>query len=197
MVLRRPICCSLLGMLVSGCSSLPETKPAECAVGKRPGYFVPGDAARPTLLVGCARLGLSRKRIEFSLNLGRIGRETHVCVNPAFTGRGSRGFYIPAICKLNPPPARFAVRDLVRPRAGTRGYELVVWGTAPPATTAVIVRVGRRTARAAVFAVPAGLARRYGERPFDLFVVELPLRDAPGYPTPLRVSTTRKRSPRR
>jgi hypothetical protein len=192
---------ALLGMLVGGCSSgddseardaedraadsarsrhamLTHTWPAECAVGKRPDYFVPGDDRRPTVLVGCAGLGVSRKRVEFSVNLGRIDGEDHLCVNAAYTGRGRPGFYIPAICKLDPPPARFAVRDVAQPRQGVRGYALVIWGTAPPATTAVNARFRRTAAAAAVFTVPAKRSRRFGERPFSLFIVELPLRAA-------------------
>jgi hypothetical protein len=89
----------LLGLVGGGCSSgddsnarnpaskgpssaqprhamVADTLPAECAVGKRPDYFVPGDGA--ALLVGCARLGVSQKGAEFSLNLGRLkGRPTY------------------------------------------------------------------------------------------------------------------------
>lgn len=192
---------ALLGMLVGGCSSgddsearhaedtaadsarsrytmLSDTLPGECAVGKRPDYFVPGDDRRPALVVGCARLGVSRKRAEFSVNLGRIDGEAHLCVNPAYTGRGQPGFYIPAVCKLDPPLARFAVRDVAQPRQGVRGYALVIWGTAPPATTTVNARFGRTAAPAAVFTVPARRSRRFRERPFSLFIVELPLRAA-------------------
>lgn len=177
---------ALLGMLVGGCGSsarsrhtmLADTLLAECAVGKRPGYFVPGDDRRPALLVGCARLGVSRKRADFSLNLGRIDGEVHLCVNLAYTGRGRPGFYIPSICRLDPPPARFAVRDVAWPRQGVRGYALVIWGTAPPATAAVKARFGRSAAAAAVFTVPTKWSRRFGEPPFSLFIVELPLRSA-------------------
>jgi hypothetical protein len=162
----------------SGPTARTETLSAACPIGNRPDYFVPGADRRPALLLGCARLGVSHKRAEFSLNLGRIDGKTHLCVNPAYTGRGRRGFYIPALCKLDPPPARFAVRDVAQPRQGVRGYALVVWGTAPPATAAVSARLGHATAAAAVFTVPAKLSRRFGEPPFSIFVVELPLRAA-------------------
>ena len=60
------------------------------------------------LPVGCARLGLSRKRTEFSVNLGRIDGKAHLCVVLAYTGRGRPGFYIPA--NLHTRPASGAVR---------------------------------------------------------------------------------------
>jgi hypothetical protein len=167
-------------------TALGDTLSAECAVGKRPDYFVPGDDRGPVLLVGCARLGVSRKRAEFSANLGRIDGEAHLCVNPAYSGRGRPGFYIPAICKLDPPAARFAVRDVAQPRQGVRGYALVIWGTAPPGTTAVNASFGRKAAAAAVFTVAAEQAQRFGARRFSLFIVELPLRAACG-PITVRV----------
>ncbi len=155
-----------------------ETLSADCAIGNHPDYFVPGGDRPPALLVGCARLGVSGKRAEFSVDFARIDRESHLCVNPAYTGRGRRGFYIPALCTLDPPPARFAVRNVGQPRQGVRGYALVIWGTAPPATSAVSARFGEGAGAAAVFGVPAKLSRRFGEPPFSLFVVELPLRAA-------------------
>ena len=52
-------------------------------------------------------------------------------------------------------------------------------GEAPrPRRRAVNARVARKAATAAVFTVPAERARRFGERPFSLFIVELPLRAA-------------------
>ena len=155
-----------------------KTLSAACAAGDRPDYFVPGADRRPALLLGCARLGVSRKRVEFSVQLGRIDGQSYLCVNAAYTGRGRRGFYIPSLCKLDPPPARFAVRDVAQPRQGVRGYALVIWGTAPPATRAVRARFGGEAAAAGVFAVPTKLSRRFGEPPFSVFVVELPLRAA-------------------
>jgi hypothetical protein len=96
------------------------------------------------------------------------------------TGRGRPGLYIPAICRLDLPPARFAVRDAAHPRQGVRGYALVIWGTATPATRHVNARFGRTTAAAAVVTVPAKWSRQFGEPPFSLFIVELPLRAACG-----------------
>ena len=155
---------------------LAGTRPVRCAVGKRPDYFVPGD--EPTLLIGCARLGVSGKPADFSLNLGRIDGKDHLCINLAYFGRGRPGFYIPAICKLAPPPTRFWVRAATQPRQGVRGYELVVWGYAPHATPAVEAHFGYSTTAAAVFPVRTEWAQRYGRRPFSLFIVELPLRAA-------------------
>jgi hypothetical protein len=155
-----------------------ESTIAFCRVGERPGYFVPADG--PVALLGCSRLGVSGKRIEFSANLGRIDGESHLCVNPAYSGRGRRGFFIPAVCKLVPPPQRFAVRDLSRPRPGVRGYALVIWGTAAASTSEVEARFSGGAARAAVFNVEATDLRRFGEAPFSLFVLEVPRRAACG-----------------
>lgn len=153
---------------------LIESTLAPCAVGERPDYFVPGPADSPLALLGCARLGVSGKRVEFSGNLAHLDGERHVCVNPAYSGRGQRGLYIPAICKLEPPLARFAVRDAAQPRQGVRGYAYVIWGTAG-ASTDVVARFTGGTAQAAVFRVGPKLARNFGESPFGLFVIELPL----------------------
>ncbi|HEV2814785.1 MAG TPA: hypothetical protein VGW10_16130 [Solirubrobacteraceae bacterium] len=157
---------------------LIENVPTRCDVGGRPGYFVPGD--RRLALLGCARLGVSGKRVELSGSVSRIGRRLHLCINPAYSGRGRRGFYIPALCKLHPPPSRFAVRDAGQPRQGVRGYRFVVWGTAGAATADVVARFEEGKARAAVFTVGPRLARTFGHRPFALFVVELPLEAACG-----------------
>jgi hypothetical protein len=177
---------AVLGFLASGCDQgeAPrsdrtrsfESRVASCGVGDPPGYFVPGRG--PLALLGCARLGVSGKRIEFSANLGRIGGELHLCVNAAYSGRGRRGFHIPALCKLDPPPQRFAVRDLSRPRPGVRGYALVMWGTAEASTSRVEARSAGVAARAAVFTLGATDLRRFGEAPFSLFVLEVPRRAA-------------------
>jgi len=151
-----------------------ESTRAACAVGERPGYFVPGLADGPLALLGCARLGVSGKRVEFSGNLARIDGGRHACVNPAYSGSDLRGLYIPAICKLDPSLARFAVRDAAQPRQGVRGYAYVIWGTAG-ASTDVVASFAGGTAKAAVLRVGADLARKFGESPFSLFVVELPL----------------------
>jgi hypothetical protein len=175
-----------LGLFLGGCgwddssppatrARLTQTTPASCHVGERPEYFVPGPADSPIALLGCARLGVSGKRVEFSGNLSGIDRELHICINPAYSGRGRRGFYIPAVCKLHPPPSRFAIRDAGQPRQGVRGYAFVIWGTAGASTTHVEARFGDGTARATVFKVNSKLARSFGEPPFRLFVLELPL----------------------
>jgi hypothetical protein len=158
---------------------LIESTRARCAVGERPDYFVPGPADSPLALLGCARLGVSGKRVEFSGNLAHIDGELHACVNPAYSGRGQRGLYIPAICSLEPPLSRFAVRDAAQPRQGVRGYAYVIWGTAG-ASTDVVARFTGGTAHAAVFRVGPELARNFGESPFSLFVMELPLSAACG-----------------
>ena len=165
---RRP------GARRSSLSRVPESTPVVCAVGERPGYFVPGPANGPLALLGCARLGLSGKRVEFSANVAQIDGTRHPCVNAAYSGRGQRGFYIPAICALEPPLSRFAVRAAAQPRQGVRGYAFVIWGTTGSATD-VVARFSGGTARATVFKVPAGLAENLGESPFGLFVMELPL----------------------
>ena len=151
-----------------------ETKPARCNVGERPGYFVPGPVDGRLALLGCARLGVSGKRVEFSGDLGDIDGERSACINPAYSGRGQRGLYIPAICALEPPLSRFAVRDAAQPRQGVRGYGLVIWGTAG-VSTEVVARFTGGTARALIITVTPELARNLGEQPFSLFVLELPL----------------------
>jgi hypothetical protein len=150
-----------------------------CDVGGRPGYFVPSET--PPALLGCARLGLSGKRVEFSGSLSRVDGAFELCINPAYSGRGRRGFFIPSLCKLSPPPSRFAVRDARQPRQGVRGYRYVIWGTAPRATREVVARFASGSARAAVFRVPSRRAPwSFGERPFGLFVLELPTAAACG-----------------
>jgi len=153
-----------------------ETTGANCAVGERPGYFVPGPAAT---LLGCARLGVSGKRVEFSGNVAHIDGGRHACVNPAYSGRGQRGLFIPSKCMFVPALSRFAVRDAAQPRQGVRGYAYVIWGTAG-ASKDVVARFTGGTARAAVFRVGPTLARRFGESAFSLFVLELPLSAACG-----------------
>ena len=172
-----------LGLIDGGCAvaeeSPPrrqappiETTPARCDVGERPSYFVPGDG-RPALL-GCARLGVSGKRVEFSGNLGDIDGRRHACINPGYSGRGRRGFCIPARCGFEPPLSRFAVRDAAQPRQGVRGYALVIWGTAGESTE-VVARFTGGTVRATIIEVGPEHARNLGESPFRLFVMELPL----------------------
>jgi hypothetical protein len=159
----------------SNVSRVAESTQVACAVGERPGYFVAGPADAPVaLLLGCARLGVSGKRVEFSGNIAHIDGGRHACVNPAYSGRGQRGLYIPAICKLEPSLSRFAVRDAAQPRQGVRDYAYVIWGTAG-ASTDVVANFAGGTAEAAGFRVGADLAREFGESSFSLFVVELPL----------------------
>jgi hypothetical protein len=147
-----------------------ETTRARCNVGARPRYFVPKTPDSPLALLGCVRLGVSGKRVELSATVARIGREHHSCIHPAYFGRSH---FIPAICALEPPLARFAVRDAAQPRQGVRGYGYVIWGTAGD-SEAVVARFHGGTARAAILNVPRRLARRFGEPPFRLFVTELP-----------------------
>jgi hypothetical protein len=140
-----------------------DTALSRCAVGERPGYFVPGAVPR---VLGCVRLGVSGKRMEFSAD--------HDCINPAYGGCGGRGVFIPAICWLDPPLSRFAVRDASQPRQGVRGYAYVIWGTAG-ASRHVVASFSGGTAHAAIIHVRPSLAHSLGEPPFRLFAVELPL----------------------
>lgn len=164
---------------------LIESTLVTCAVGERPDYFVPADS--PPALLGCARLAVSGKRVEFSGTLARIDGGFHLCINPAYNGRGQRGIFIPAICKLEPAPSEFAIRAAGQPRQGVRGYEYVVWGTAAAGTSDVVAHSNAGRARASVFQVPSDRAPwSFGESPFSLFVVELPLAAACGSVTVAR-----------
>ena len=151
-------------------TALAPAQPVSCEIGARPEYFVPGDSS--VALVGCVRLPVSEKRLDFSVKSARLDGAEHLCVNPAYGG----GQFIPAICKLEPPAPRFAVRDARQPR---EGYGYVIWGTAGDARS-VRASFEGGTADAAVIDVPADIARGYGENPFKLFVVELPLTAACG-----------------
>jgi hypothetical protein len=153
------------------------TARAPCDVGEKPRYFVPGQPTFPVALLGCARLGVSGKRVEFSANFARIGRHRHLCINPAYGGRSR---YIPAVCALSPPPQEFSVVDASQPRQAVRHYRLVVWGTAPASTKGVLASFRKGLARAALLRVGPRLAQRFGKRPFSIFVFELPLRAACG-----------------
>ena len=166
----RCLAIAALGILAGGCA-VPDSVRVGCAAGTRPPYFVP--AGSPPVLLGCARLGVSGRRVDFSAGRDRIGGGRHLCIHPAYSGRGRRGFFIPSLCKLRPRPSRFAVRDARRPR----GYGCVIWGTAPPGTREVVARFDGGSARAAIIRVPA--RRSFGETPFVLFVVELPLGAGP------------------
>jgi len=155
----------------TGHATIKSTK-AICKVGQRPEYFVPAD--NPLALLGCARLGVSHKPVEFSANLERLEHQSTLCFNPAYSGRGNPGMYIPARCTLD-PPTTFRVIEAGHPEQGVRGYELVIWGTAPASTKDVEARFRDGVGRAALFKVGEPLARDFGERSFSLFVVELPL----------------------
>lgn len=157
-----------LGLIGGGQAAPVETTPLRCQVGERPGYFVPGAAGGRPVLLGCARLGVSGRRVEFSGDQAVIDGVRHACINPAY----SRGLFIPALCPAQ--LSRFAVHSAAQPRQGVRGYAFVIWGTAG-ASTEVTARFTGGTARATVFKVGPRLARFLGESPFTLFVVELPL----------------------
>jgi hypothetical protein len=168
-------------VLVAGCSgeaavrSLNATEEAPCEIGQRPQYFVPGpDADEPIAIIGCARLGASGRPVEFSANAETIGRRRHLCINPAYRGRGQMGIYIPAVCLSNPVPNGLEVQDVRVPRQAVRDYGLVIWGSAPAATQEIVARQERDETAAAVFEVGPGLARAAGARkPFTAFVAEL------------------------
>lgn len=147
---------------------------ARCEIGQRPTYFVPGGDDGPFAIIGCARLGASGKRVEFSADYERIAGEDHVCMDPAYNGRGQAGIYIPAVCLREPVARNLDVVSASIPSQAVRGYQLVLWGTAPPPTSGVSARYERGTTKAAVFPVGASLAREVGaSRPFSIFVVEL------------------------
>ena len=147
----------------------------ECDVGERPHYFVPGT---PATIVGCARLELSGGDIELSMNPERTAGREHLCVNPAYPGRGSDGLYIPAVCPAE-PVGHLAILDHsvpgYYPGVGIRPA-LVVLGTARARTESVHVGFNEGSAKAAVFSVDRALAREArAHRPFSLFIAELPL----------------------
>src|SRR5918999_3173786 len=121
--------------LAAGCTAQAEpTTKTRCEVGGRPGYFVPKPEESPLAIIGCARLGVSTKPVEFSADSQPIGGRDHVCLNPAYRGRGRLGFYIPAACVPAPVSRKLAVIHVEVPRQGVRGYRLVVWGAAPAST---------------------------------------------------------------
>src|SRR5918992_2184397 len=161
--------------LIAGCNApaAPTTK-TPCDVGGRPDYFVPAPLESPLAIIGCARLGVSGKPVEFSANSRPIGRRDHVCLNPAYPGRGRLGIYIPAACVPDPVSRRLAVIGVEVPRQAVRGYQLVIWGTSAASTRRVVAHHEGGRTRAAVFTVGRPLARAAGvTRPFSVFVVEL------------------------
>ena len=156
---------------------LAATKAVErCNVGGRPDYFVPGGNDGPFAIVGCARLGVSGKPVEFSADYERIAQQDVVCLDPAFRGRGQMGVYIPATCPADSTLRRFRILDAEVPRQAVRDYEFVIWRTAKPATRGVVATFEGGRASGAVFNVDQALASRVGaSRPFSVFVVELPI----------------------
>ena len=186
-----------IAVLIAGCNGRDDGEPAQvgpgrsdearatvrtaepthetgCDVGGSPDYFVPGGDDGPFAIIGCARLGVSGKPVEFSADFERIGGEDHVCIDPAYRGRGQMGIYIPAICLRDPISRALAVVDVAVPRQGVRGYQLVIWGTADPATRRVVARYAGEETQAAVFTLDRALARSVGAtKAFTVFVVEL------------------------
>jgi hypothetical protein len=187
MTSSRSLCCVLIAIavaVVAGCggdggsrdAAHPAKAPTEsrCDIGGRPDYFVPGGEAGPLAIIGCARLGVSGKPVEFSAESERIGREHHVCINPAYRGRGRLGMYIPTACVLDPGSRRLDVVSIEVPSQGVRDYGLVIWGTVGPSIRTVHAGYGRGETRAAVFPVRRPVAQAVGAtRPFSVFVVEL------------------------
>lgn len=150
------------------------TTKTRCDVGGRPGYFVPKPEDSPIAIIGCARLGVSMKPVEFSANRERFRGRDDVCFNPAYQGRGQLGIYIPGTCVRTPLPRRLYVVRVEVPRQAVRGYRLVIWGTAAASTRRVTALYKGGETEAAVFTVRRPLARATGAaRPFSVFVVEL------------------------
>jgi len=166
--------------LVAGCGGddgdaepAKATTEARCDVGGRPDYFVPGGDDGPFAIIGCARLGASGKLVEFTADSERIDGD-HVCISPAYGGRGRLGTYIPGACVPDPVPGRLDVVSIEIPSQGVRGYGLAIWGTAGPSIRKVHAGYGGAETRAAVFPVRRALAHAVGaSRPFNVFVVEL------------------------
>jgi hypothetical protein len=154
-----------------GAPPAQATTKTPCEVGERPEYFVPiGPEGSSPVIIGCARLGQSRKPVEFSANSEPIEREDWICLNPAYHG----GVYIPAVCMPDPVSRGFEVASVGVPRQAGRGYQFVVWGTAAPATRQVVAHHEGGQSKAAVFTVRGRLARAArAMRPFSVFVVEL------------------------
>lgn len=161
-----------------GAPAGPTVRTQPCDEGGPPGYFVPGGAPA---IVGCARLGVSGKPVEFSAGRERIGGESQVCLNAAYRGRGRMGIYIPSVCRSPSALRELTVFRVEVPRQAVRGYRLVIWGTVPPSAHGVVARhrVGRT----------AGAVLRGS---FRVFVVELPFRAACH---PIELRTTGSSSP--
>ena len=167
----------LLGLVaLLGAPAGPTVRTQPCDEGGRPGYFVPGGDA---VIIGCARLGMSGKPVEFSAGRERIAGEAQVCVNAAYRGRGRLGSYIPSACRSPSASREPTVFRVEVPRQAVRGYRLVIWGTVPPSSRGVVARYrGGRT---------TGAVLRANRGSFSAFVVELPL-SAACHPIELRIT---------
>lgn len=174
--------------------------PAQCQGGRGPGqapaYRVPHNAALTNVtLLGCARLPVSGKRIEFSGNVSRIGvgGPLVACINPAY----NRGATVQGLCKAAPPFSRFGVRYGAPRGTIVEGYGLVVWGT-QPSRRRVDVRFLGGVSRAAVLNVPrtAPELERLVDVPFSIFAAELPL-SAACHPITVTASTNEATIPPR
>ena len=165
---------ALVAVLSSPVGATVRTQP--CDEGGRPGYFVPGgDVA----IIGCARLGVSGKPVEFSAGRERIAGEAQVCLNAAYRGRGRLGIFIPSVCRSPSAVRELTVFRAEVPRQAVRGYRLVIWGTVPSSARGVVARHrGGRT---------AGAVLRANRGSFSAFVVELPV-SAACHPIELRTT---------
>jgi hypothetical protein len=156
-----------------------STENTRCEVGEPPRYYVPKSEDSPLAIIGCARLGVSEKPTEFSVDPERLEGDDYLCVNPAYRGRGELGIYIPATCVSDPVPRRLDVTRIQIPRQAVRGYQLVIWGFADPSTRQIFARHRGTETTAALFHVGRPLARTVdAARPFSAFIVELPLEAA-------------------
>ncbi len=158
----------------------PATVETRCDIGGQPDYYIPKPVDAPLAIIGCARLGLSMKPVEFSANGERIDGKAYVCLNPAYRDTRRLGAFIPAACEPEPISRRLVVVAAAVPRQGVRGYRLVIWGTAAPSTRRVVAHYEGERTETAVFTVRGPLGPAAGAaRPFSVFVVELDPRVAP------------------
>ena len=119
---------------------------------------------------------MSGKPVEISATSERIGVKDHVCLHPAYRGRGRPGIYIPARCGLESQLTELRIFDVDVPRQAVRGYALVIWGTVPLSTRELVADFQGGRARGAVLRVPRGLAWKTGApAPFSAFIIELPI----------------------
>ncbi|MEJ7891442.1 MAG: hypothetical protein WKF94_02245 [Solirubrobacteraceae bacterium] len=150
---------------------------ARCEEGEPPGYYVPHDAnLGPVVRVICARLPVSRKRVDFSGTRGRISAETDSCLHAAYAA-GERQT---ATCANVPPLSEYAVRGIGDARREWGDYGYVIWGSVGGSVSAVQLRYAGGYTSATVFRVGEELARRFGEQRFGVWVAELPLAAACG-----------------